>query len=153
KSESGPVTTPGVKKAFAAAAARRPGSRVSSWFNTQNHVYLSKDRNVTFQVLYPPGASQFNLATYDDVAAALKAAAPPGVTTYVTGIDPLYNESSGGETSGPSVLVETLVGALGALVILLFTFGTLPAIAFPLMVAGASILNTFTLILALTYIT
>ena len=32
-------------------------------------------------------------------------------------------------------------------------FGTLPAIAMPLMVAVASILNTFTLIWALTYIT
>ena len=49
--------------------------------------------------------------------------------------------------------METLIGAAGALIILLFTFGTLPAIAFPLMVAGASILNTFTLIWALTYIT
>jgi putative drug exporter of the RND superfamily len=153
KSDSGPATTPAVGKAFAAAAAKRPGSRVSSWFNTHDPIYLSKDRSVAFLVLYPPGEAQFNLATYDDVAATLKKTAPPGVTTYVTGIDPLYNESSGGESSGPSVLVETLIGALGALVILLFTFGTLPAVAFPLMVAGASILNTFTLILALTYIT
>jgi RND superfamily putative drug exporter len=38
-------------------------------------------------------------------------------------------------------------------VILAFTFGTLPAVAMPLVVAMASILNTFTLILALTYIT
>ena len=39
-----------------------------------------------------------------------------------------------------------MIGGLGALVILLFTFGTLPAIAMPLLVAVASILNTFTLI-------
>ncbi len=153
KAESGEATTPGVRKAFAAAAAKRPGSRVSSWFTTHKPVYLSKDRKVAFEVLYPPGEAQFNLATYDDVSATLKRTAPAGVTTYVTGIDPLYNESSGGETSGPSILVETLIGALGALVILLFTFGTLPAVAFPLMVAGASILNTFTLIYLLTYIT
>jgi putative drug exporter of the RND superfamily len=153
KSDSGPATTPGVEKAFAKAAALRPGSRVSSWFSTHDTAYVSPDRSVAFMVLYPHGKAQFDLATYDDVAAALRKAAPPGVTTYVTGIDPLYNESSGGESSGPSVLVETLIGALGALVILLFTFGTLPAVAFPLMVAGASILNTFTLILALTYIT
>ena len=37
--------------------------------------------------------------------------------------------------------------------ILLFTFGTLPAIAMPLVIAIASILNTFSLIWLLTYIT
>ena len=37
--------------------------------------------------------------------------------------------------------------------ILFFTFGTLPAVAMPLMIAVASILNTFTLIWLLTYIT
>ena len=51
------------------------------------------------------------------------------------------------------MLVETLIGGLGALVILLFTFGTLPAVVMPLLVALASILNTFTLIWILTYIT
>ena len=79
KSDSGPATTPGVRKAFAAAAAKRPGSRVSSWFSTHNPVYLSKDRTVAFEVLYPPGEAQFNLATYDDVSATLKRAAPAGV--------------------------------------------------------------------------
>ena len=46
-----------------------------------------------------------------------------------------------------------MIGGLGALVILLFTFGTLPAIAMPLLIAFASILNTFSLIWLLTYIT
>jgi RND superfamily putative drug exporter len=46
-----------------------------------------------------------------------------------------------------------MVGALGALVILLFVFGTLPAVLMPLVVAMASILNTFTLVWILTYIT
>ena len=45
------------------------------------------------------------------------------------------------------------VGALGALVILLFVFGTLPAVLMPLVVAVAAILNTFTLVWGLTYIT
>ena len=37
--------------------------------------------------------------------------------------------------------------------ILLFTFGALPAIAMPLVVAATSILNTFTLVWLLTYVT
>ncbi len=50
-------------------------------------------------------------------------------------------------------MVEAVIGALGALVILLFVFGTLPAILMPVAVAVAAILNTFTLVWALTYIT
>ena len=46
-----------------------------------------------------------------------------------------------------------MIGGIGALVILLFVFGTLPAVLMPLVVAVAAILNTFTLVWALTYIT
>jgi hypothetical protein len=38
-------------------------------------------------------------------------------------------------------------------VILLFVFGTLPAVLIPIVVAAAAILNTFTLVWALTYLT
>src|SRR5262249_9876636 len=44
-------------------------------------------------------------------------------------------------------------GGVGALVILLFVFGTVPAVLVPILIAIASILNTFTLIWVLTYIT
>ena len=54
---------------------------------------------------------------------------------------------------GSSVLLEALIGGLGALVILLFVFGTLPAVLMPLVVAVAAILNTFTLVWTLTYVT
>ena len=50
-------------------------------------------------------------------------------------------------------MVETAIGAIGALVILLFVFGTLPAVLMPIVVAIASILNTFSLVWALTYVT
>jgi RND superfamily putative drug exporter len=51
------------------------------------------------------------------------------------------------------VLLEAVIGGLGALVILLFVFGTLPAVLMPIVVAIAAILNTFTLVWALTYLT
>ena len=79
-------------------------------------------------------------------------AVPPGVTVHVTGIDALYNSESS-SSGGPSVLTETLIGGLGALVILLFVFGTLPAVAIPLAIAATAILTTFSLIWALTYLT
>jgi RND superfamily putative drug exporter len=148
------TTTPGVEKAFeAAAAARGPGSRVSSYFTTHDDAYLSKDQHVAFAEIYPAGQIQFEGADLDPVRRALKQAAPAGVEVHLTGIDALYSEASGGETGGPSVLLETTIGGLGALIILFFTFGTLPAVAMPLAIAVASILNTFTLIWGLTYIT
>ena len=51
------------------------------------------------------------------------------------------------------MLTEALIGGVGALVILMFVFGTLPAVPMPLAVAVASILNTFTLVWLLTYVT
>ena len=51
------------------------------------------------------------------------------------------------------MLTEALIGGLGALVILFFVFGTLPAVLMPIVVAIASILNTFTLVWILTYFT
>ena len=43
------------------------------------------------------------------------------------------------------MLTEALIGGLGATIILLFVFGTLPAVVMPILMAIASILNTFTL--------
>src|SRR5262245_42849993 len=78
---------------------------------------------------------------------------PPGVTVNVTGHDALEEASTHGNSQGPSVLLEAIIGGLGALVILLFVFGTLPAVLMPIVVAAAAILNTFTLVWVLTYIT
>jgi RND superfamily putative drug exporter len=90
-------------------------------------------------------------------AERLRAAAaknlPSGITVNVTGRDALDEASKSGKAAGSSVMVETAIGAIGALVILLFVFGTLPAVLMPLVVALASILNTFTLVWALTYVT
>ncbi len=143
----------GVEQAFEAAGATAPGGRVNHFFNTGDDAYLSDDRTVAFAEIFPRGEFTFEGVDTEPTREALQAAAPPGVEAYLTGIDALYAESSEGETEGPSVLLEVLIGGLGALVILLFTFGTLPAIAMPLLIAAASILNTFTLIWILTYVT
>ncbi len=143
----------GVEGAITAAAATTPGSRVSSYFDTQDDSYLSPDRTTTFAVIYPPGKQTFDAVKDEPTRTALAKAAPGGVTTHLTGIQPLLSESADGQTGGPSVLVEAIIGGIGALIILLFTFGTLPAVAMPLVVAIAAILNTFTLVWILTYIT
>ena len=129
-----------------------PGSRSSSWFNTGSKAYLSKDGNTMVALIYPPGNQTFTAAErIKDVRAALQSEVPDGVTVHLTGRDPLVKDVGGG--SGPSLLVEILIGVAGALLVLLFVFGTLPAVLVPLIVAACSILTTFTLILALTYVT
>jgi len=150
---SGDVTKENLKPAIAKAAAVNPGSRVGSYFDTHSSAYVSRDRHTMFAEIYPPGQNTFSGKTHvKEVRGALAESAPPGVTTHLTGQQALIDASSGGG-NGPSVFTEALIGGGGALVILLFVFGTLPAVAIPLAIAISSILNTFTLVLALTYVT
>jgi putative drug exporter of the RND superfamily len=142
----------GVEGAIDATAGVVKGSRVGSWFATHDPMYVSQDRHTMVATVYPPGNATF--ASFPPIAAAraaLQRAAPPGVSAHLTGRDAIY-QSQGGE-SGPGVLTETLIGAAGALIILLFVFGTLPAVAMPLVMAGASIMTTFACVLVLTYVT
>jgi putative drug exporter of the RND superfamily len=141
-----------LKKAVAAAAAVNPGSRTSSYWSTGSRAYVSKDGHTAFAEIYPPGLPTFSSSVHiDRVRAELKANTPAGVTANLTGRDALEDASSGG--NGPSVLTEALIGGVGAIVILMFVFGTLPAVLMPIAVAVASILNTFTLVYLLTYVT
>src|SRR6185437_2262457 len=142
--------TPAIEK----AAAVNPGSRVSSYFDSHNVLYVSRDRHTTFAEIYPPGQNTFSSEPHiGAVRAALQANVPPGVEASLTGLLPLNDASSGGNSGGPSVLTEALIGGLGALVILLFVFGTVPAVAIPLAIAVTAILNTFTVVWLLTYLT
>jgi putative drug exporter of the RND superfamily len=151
---SGDVTKEkGIAKAIAAAAGVNPGSRVSSYWSTGSRAYISKDGHTAFAEIYPPATPTFSSSVHiSQVRAKLQASSPAGVTTYLTGRDALYDASSGGG-QGPSILTEAMIGGLGSLVILFFVFGTLPAVLMPIVIAVASILNTFTLVWILTYIT
>src|SRR5437868_12752969 len=143
-----------IRPAIAAAAKQNPGSRVSSYFSTGSDAYVSRDRHTTFAELYPAGNQGFNgTVKIKEARAALKRATPAGVQSYLTGRDALQEAATGGDNNGPSVLTEALIGGVGAIVILLFVFGTVPAVLMPIAIAISSILNTFTLIYLLTYIT
>ena len=147
------TTISGVQESIAKATAALPGARATSYFNTKSDLYLSADRRLTYALIYAPGKPGFGVVPDKPVREALQASAPADVTVNLTGTLPLYADASGGNTAGPSVLVEAMIGGLGALIILLFTFGTLPAVVLPLMVAVASIFQTFTLVWLLTYLT
>ena len=154
-SSSGDVTkNAAVRAAMARVEEANPGALTSSYFSTHSLAYVSRDRHTTFEEVYLPGR-----AGVDRKSGAVKMRAtaasglPAGITVNVTGRDALDEANSHATNGGSSVLLETLIGGLGALIILLFVFGTLPAVLMPLVVALASILNTFTLVWALTYIT
>jgi putative drug exporter of the RND superfamily len=144
--------SPAVRAAMARVVKASPGALTSSYFSTGNSMYVSRDRHTTFLQVYLPGRAGLDVKSgAKKIRAAAKAGLPAAITVDVTGRDALGEASNSG--GGSSILVEALIGGLGALLILLFVFGTLPAVLTPLVVALASILNTFTLVWGLTYIT
>ena len=151
----GDVTKNGaIPAAMRRAARANPGALTSSYFSTGSLAYVSRDRHTTFMEIYPPGTSGFDTKSgAEDTRDAAAKGLPPAIAVDVTGHDPLEEASTTGGGGGPSVLLEGAIGGVGALIILLFVFGTLPAVLMPLLVAVAAILNTFTLVWALTYVT
>jgi RND superfamily putative drug exporter len=143
-----------IEQAMRRATDAVPGALVSSYYTTHDLAYVSHDRRTTFMEIYPPGPSTISTQTQ---ASALRTTVvdglPAGVSADVTGQEPLQAASTHGSAGGSSVLVEALIAGAGALVVLVFVFGTLPAVLAPLLVAAASILNSFTLVWAFTHVT
>ena len=145
------VDSPGIVQqlngALAKVAAAAPGARIVSYASTHDRAFVSQDGRTTFALVYPPlrpGAGGF--AADPALAAtqsALKDVSIAGAPVHVTGIDALA--SGGGGSGGPSLFVETLIGALGALVILAFVFGSFLALV-PLFMAVSAIMATFLLV-------
>jgi RND superfamily putative drug exporter len=146
--------SPAVRAAMARVVKANPRALTSSFFSTGNSMYASRDRHTTFLQVYPPGPNALDVKSGAAKMRTLAAAGlPAGITVDVTGYQPIEEGTTQGASKGSGVLLEALIGGLGALIILLFVFGTLPAVLMPLVVALAAILNTFTLVWILTYIT
>jgi putative drug exporter of the RND superfamily len=152
------VTSPGVRADLAKvdALARRavPGSRVASFASTGSRAFVSKDGRTTFTLVYPRPP---NTAFGDDPTSvrrlrrALQGLTVGGAPVHLTGFDPL-SQDTGSNSGGPGVLVETLVGGLGALAVLAFVFASLMAFL-PLLMAIVAIPTTFLAAWGLTTVT
>jgi putative drug exporter of the RND superfamily len=149
----------GTVRSELAAVERRmeqvlPGSRIAGYASTGNAAFVSKDRHTTFIIAYPPPdptqAFNDNPKAAKKATAAMKGVTVAGAPVHVTGYDALSQQSGGGE--GPGVLLEALLGGVGALLILAFVFGSFLALV-PLMMAIASILTTFLVVWGLTAVT
>lgn len=82
----------------------------------------------------------------------IAAAAPKEWRIGITGINQLEYASTSSSSANPGTLAETLVGGLGALIVLIFVFGSFLAFL-PLVIAAVSILTTFLLLLGVTHVT
>src|SRR4051812_19246285 len=133
-----------------------PGSRVAGYGSTRKKAFLSKDGHTAFAVAYPPPDPDQpfgdNPKAEKKLRVALRGATVAGAPVHLSGMDALQDQSSGGDNNGPGVLVEALVGGLGALIVLAFVFGSLLAII-PLFMAVPAILTTFLLVYGLTFLT
>ncbi|MFL6156043.1 MAG: MMPL family transporter [Marmoricola sp.] len=139
-----------IDAAFEKITTDVPNTRVVDQGNTGDDAFQTEDHRTAYAyVFYPFPRSQSDLAPTKQLTRSLNATKPAGATVGVTGIDAL---SIGDDDAGSSVLVETLVGAVGALAVLAFVFASLLAFL-PLVIAAVSILTTFLLLLPLTYAT
>jgi RND superfamily putative drug exporter len=131
-----------------------PGARIAGYASTHNAAFLSGDRRTTFVIAYPPPdpkqAFEENPEAAKRASAAIDGTTVAGAPVRVTGYDALAAQSGGGK--GPGVLVESLLGGVGALLVLAFVFGSFLAIV-PLMMAIVSILTSFLLVWGLTAFT
>jgi RND superfamily putative drug exporter len=134
------------------AAATAGAARVVDYATTHDDVFVTADGRSTFALVFtPPNDKQDGLSARDHaVAKAVSAAAPAGWTVRVTGMRELINAAP--PKKGAGVVLESMIGALGALVVLLFVFASF-LVVLPLLVAGVSILTTFLLLGALTALT
>jgi RND superfamily putative drug exporter len=131
-----------------------PGTRLASYASTHSAAFLSSDRRTTFVIAYPPpeatNAFEANPEAAKHATAALAGATVAGAQVHLTGYDALSVQSGGGK--GPGVLLEAMLGGLGALLVLAFVFGSFLALV-PIMMAIVSILTCFLVVWGLTTIT
>jgi len=138
-----------VENAFSNLATD-PRFRVVSYPATGDEAFVSDDGQTVFGLVFVPFAGQSGSAQFAPaVREAVRQGLPQGATVRVTGLDQLSEQTA---ETGTGVLIETLVAALGALIVLAVVFGSLLALV-PLLVAAVSILATFLAVLGLTTIT
>jgi RND superfamily putative drug exporter len=131
-----------------------PGSRVAGFGSTGDKAFTSRDGGTAFVYAFPPRSDDpfgANVDAQRDLRDALKDMTVAGAPVNLTGYDALY-DSSGEADDGPGVLLEAVIGGVGALVVLAFVFGSWLALV-PIGMAICSILVSFLLLWGLTAIT
>jgi len=147
------VTSPAVTAQLRAfdvqLAQHNVGLREISYAATGDKALVSTTGTGTIVLVYPPAAKGGLDAAALDQLAATATAAVPGASVHVTGLDAL---SAGNATSGSSsILTELLIGAVAALIILAWVFGSFLAVL-PLIMAFISVLTMQLFIYGLSFL-
>ena len=120
-------------RVFAAGHAV-PHVRIADYATTGDRAFVTVGGRGTFALIFTPGNQPDTVQPADiAVTQAVQAAAPAGWTVRITGLRQLENTTPARPGSG--VIAETMIGALGALVVLAFVFASFLAVL-PLAVAG-----------------
>jgi RND superfamily putative drug exporter len=136
-----------IASAFDRARAADPRARIVDYGATRDPGLIINEGRSTFALLFTPTQNMFGGPNIPPaVVNSLIATLPRGTQVGLTGLQQLAN---GGTSRGPGVLVETMIGAAGALAVLAFVFGSLLAFV-PLLVASTSILTTLLVVLGVT---
>jgi RND superfamily putative drug exporter len=130
-----------------------PRARVVSYASTGDGAFVSRDGRTTFVLAYPhPKRGNFgqNPEAAKKIQAALHGVTVAGAPVRVTGFDALNADGGGG--GGVGILLEAVLGGLGALAVLAFVFASLLAFV-PLLVALISIMTSILLVWGLASVT
>jgi RND superfamily putative drug exporter len=136
--------------ATAVAAVPDLTVRVVDLASTGDQGFVTKDGRTTYALIQAPVPTVFGPYIEKQLDPALaEAARAEGMRGVLTSYGLL---SAGGDQESSGVLAEVLLGATGALLVLLFVFASFLALL-PLLIAAVSILTTFMLVLGLTTFT
>jgi RND superfamily putative drug exporter len=153
------IDAPGVTAELDGALAKvkeaLPDARIASYVSTGDAAFVSRDRRTTYALAYVPqrGGFEEGQAEARQAQAALDGVTVGGSPVEVTGLEALRAGSAGGDgDTSVSALVEVLVAGTGALIVLVFVFGSWMAIV-PLLMAAVAIPTTFLLVWPLASVT
>jgi len=136
---------------FSTVAREVPYARVVSYASTGNKAFVSSDGRTTFGLVFlPPPIGFHGSPGLSQVEAFFSHQTIDGSRFRVTGEEALASGS--GNSGGPSVLVEALIGGFGALIVLALVFRSFMALI-PLLMAVVTIPTTFLVVWGLTAIT
>ncbi len=146
-----PAVAAATGRAFGGLARAIPNVRIADYATTGNRAFVTDDGRSTFALVYTAPVSGFGGPSLGPVLQRTVAAAvPAGWHVGVTGAQLLENGAK--QAKGTSIMVETMIGSVGSLVILTLVFASFLALL-PLVIGGISVLATFLLVGGLTEVT
>jgi RND superfamily putative drug exporter len=146
-----PGVAPRLNRALDAARQVIPSARVADYATTHDAAFATGNGRSTYALVFGPQQDPISPnVTTARIQQAIGASIPSSWKVRITGIQALATSKS--TSKGAGVLVESMLGGLGALIVLAFVFASFLAFV-PLFMAGISILTTFLALDGLTHLT